>query len=602
MSPRSTHFSSAMSRNELHRLAQIRADFLSSGKLSKSDLVDRVIQASWLRSQQLRLDAEKIDPSYLSPVDEETPLALSAAPVLRQVAEELANEPVSIILADAHGVVLQRICTDSGLVRALDGARLAPGFSYAEKHIGTNGIGTALESRAPIVVHGVEHYSSDLGAFTCAGVPVTHPISGALLGILDMTSLRQDSNPLLLVVAKSTVHRIQQQMLGKANARQLALFTDYLAACKHGGDSIVAVNQEMIMMSTGTHRYFDSDDRAALLTRLTDAEGSTKPMTMLEDLPSGLTARIEYRPAFAGQTLAGGVLRIQPTAPQIPSTARRKEEVFLPGIVGTSPIWKRTCRAVLDGHRRGEWLVLEGETGVGKLALLRGVHQLRNPSGQFSVIDASGDPEIENWLDEVSEKLADGEGTVILRRVHLLPPLAIQELSAILQEAAAHEAPGDHPWVAMTMSSRPRNAHVEAELLPYFPHSIEIPPLRHHMNDLRALVAQILGDVNRSNTVTLSPAAMNQLMRLPWRGNVEQLHRVLNRITRLRRSGIIDLDDLPAECRATTRRQLTQMEALERDAICTSLAIHHGNKDRAAEDLGMSRATIYRRIRQYGII
>jgi transcriptional regulator of acetoin/glycerol metabolism len=151
------------------------------------------------------------------------------------------------------------------------------------------------------------------------------------------------------------------------------------------------------------------------------------------------------------------------------------------------------------------------------------------------------------------------------------------------------------------MSSRPRNAHVEAELLPYFPHSLEVPPLRHHMNDLRALVAQVLEDANRSNTVTLAPAAMNQLMRLPWRGNVEQLHRVLNRITQVRRNGVVNVDDLPAECRALIRRQLTQMEALERDAICTSLAIHHGNKHRAAEDLGMSRATIYRRIRQYGI-
>jgi transcriptional regulator of acetoin/glycerol metabolism len=94
---------------------------------------------------------------------------------------------------------------------------------------------------------------------------------------------------------------------------------------------------------------------------------------------------------------------------------------------------------------------------------------------------------------------------------------------------------------------------------------------------------------------------MSQLMRLPWQGNVEQLRRVLLKIAQQRRSGVINVDDLPAECRAASRRHLTQMEALERDAIVTSLITHEGSKERASEDLGMSRATIYRKIRDYGI-
>ena len=67
------------------------------------------------------------------------------------------------------------------------------------------------------------------------------------------------------------------------------------------------------------------------------------------------------------------------------------------------------------------------------------------------------------------------------------------------------------------------------------------------------------------------------------------------------RSGIIAADKLLPECRSLTRRKLTQMEALERDAIVRSLQDNGGNKPEAARALGMSRATIYFKTNDYGI-
>jgi transcriptional regulator of acetoin/glycerol metabolism len=64
---------------------------------------------------------------------------------------------------------------------------------------------------------------------------------------------------------------------------------------------------------------------------------------------------------------------------------------------------------------------------------------------------------------------------------------------------------------------------------------------------------------------------------------------------------VVVLDDLPAECRAVTRRRLSQMESLERDALIAALVTHGGRKERAAEALGLSRATVYRKIKDYGI-
>ena len=69
--------------------------------------------------------------------------------MLADVADQFASEPVSVILTDADGVVLERRTGDSALHQHLDRVWLAPGFSYAERFVGTNGIGTALEGRGP---------------------------------------------------------------------------------------------------------------------------------------------------------------------------------------------------------------------------------------------------------------------------------------------------------------------------------------------------------------------------------------------------------------------------------------------------------------------
>ena len=101
--------------------------------------------------------------------------------------------------------------------------------------------------------------------------------------------------------------------------------------------------------------------------------------------------------------------------------------------------------------------------------------------------------------------------------------------------------------------------------------------------------------------LSCSPEAMRLLMRNRWPGNVEQLYQVLRKTVARRRAGVLAPDDLPPEVRAITRRVLTPLEAIECDAIVDALLDNNGNKAEAARHLGMSRATIYRKIRGYGI-
>jgi len=142
---------------ECNPLAEARDHFLASEPVDRK-VVREPILASWWRSREWQVAADRLDLSYLGAPDLETNLARAAEPVLRHLHEQLDGQPISIVLTDATGLVLRRLTGDRDLERQLDAIMLIPGFSYAEEIVGTNGIGTALESGGPAHVFGHEHY------------------------------------------------------------------------------------------------------------------------------------------------------------------------------------------------------------------------------------------------------------------------------------------------------------------------------------------------------------------------------------------------------------------------------------------------------------
>src|SRR5262249_56349472 len=147
-------------------------------------------------------------------------------PVLRQLHEQLDGQPISIILTDADGVVLTRLTADHDLERRLDRVMLAPGFSYAEERVGTNGIGTALESGGPAHVFGHEHYAENLEGMACAGVPLRDPLSGKTVGVIDLTCWRRNADPLMLSLVRATADHVSQALAAATSSRDTRLLPE----------------------------------------------------------------------------------------------------------------------------------------------------------------------------------------------------------------------------------------------------------------------------------------------------------------------------------------------------------------------------------------
>jgi transcriptional regulator of acetoin/glycerol metabolism len=563
-------------------------------------------------------------------------LARSAEPVLRHLHEQLDGQPISIILTDATGLVLRRLTGDRDLERQLDTIMLIPGFSYAEDVVGTNGIGTALESGGPTHVFGHEHYAERLEGMACAGVPLRDPLSGKTVGVIDLTCWRRDADPLMLSLVRSTADQLGQALTETSNGRDLRLLQEYTRACRHTGGIVLALGNDVVMLNDHARRALSPADQAALISQATEALSAEAtaagtrgrlraPGAVTVDLPSGAVARMFCRPvgefgmlAASADTgpLADGVVHVKLVAPATPLSAdaiTARAAMALPGIVGSGAAWRRAGRLAEASYERGEWLALEGEPGVGKLALVRAVHQRRNPAAPCHVLDAADAAHDHDWLTHVRAELTEGTGMLVLRHVHLLNPRQVRTLAGALQEARdagqdaepASASPGGAApprlRVAVTLDRAAARADL-AGLLRLFPGSVSVPPLRHHSEDLRDLVPFFLGKLSQQGRVTSSPAAMQLLLRHTWPGNAAQLWQVLKQVVQRRRVGQIMPEDLPPECWTVSRRVLSPLESIERDAIVQSLLDHGGNKIRAARALGMSRATIYRRIREYGIV
>jgi sigma-54 dependent transcriptional regulator, acetoin dehydrogenase operon transcriptional activator AcoR len=579
------------------RLASARDRFLASLPVDRA-VVREPILASWWRSREWNVAADRLRLAYLRTPDLESSLARAAEPVLRHLHDQLDGQPISIVLTDSAGLVLLRYTGDHDLERHLDAIMLAPGFSYAEDIVGTNGIGTALESGGPAHVFGHEHYAERLEGMACAGVPIRDPVSGKTVGVIDLTCWRRDADPLMISLVQSTAGQINQALGEVSNSRDLRLLQEYTRACRHTGGIVLALGQDVVMLNDHARNALSPVDQAVLISQATEALGRPPASgAVTVDLPSGTVARMFCRPVEQGR-LPDGVVHVKliSAADPMAEVPAPRAPMSLPGLVGHGAAWRRACRAAEAAYERGEWLTLEGESGVGKLALVRAVHQRHNPVAPCHVVDVTAGSD---WLAEVREELADGTGLLIIRHVDALNARQIRALTEALAGAKAGREAA--PRVAITLDREQATTDLTG-LLRLFPGTVLVPPLRHHNEDLRELVPFFLGKLSQQGRVSCSPAAMQLLLRHTWPGNATQLWQVLKQVVQHRRTGQIMPQDLPPECWTVSRRVLSQLESIERDAIVQSLLDNAGNKIRAARALGMSRATIYRRIHEYGIV
>jgi len=135
---------------------------------------------------------------------------------------------------------------------------------------------------------------------------------------------------------------------------------------------------------------------------------------------------------------------------------------------------------------------------------------------------------------------------------------------------------------------------------------IMLPPLRDRREDIPELVAYLLEKINRDirrSVRKVPPDVMQILTDLPWRGNVRELENALTRAVILAKGDVVLKENLPVDHdeKSAFPNELVPLEEVEKNYIQHVLSAVKGSKTRASQILQISRPTLDKKIKDYGL-
>ena len=272
-------------------------------------------------------------------------------------------------------------------------------------------------------------------------------------------------------------------------------------------------------------------------------------------------------------------------------------------------------RSVTDEAKRlavgGQTVLIESPPGSGANLLARCIHNYSDRSRLGLVTVDCGyarDLREEAIFGELGQLHLANRGTVFFQNVDLLPWYLQEKLVEFLRNGVlSHEGGGkvrvDVRVICSTTADRKAmtdsGAFLEQLYYRVSEYTVRIPPIRSDPEQLRRMVEGGIrfykGRYHKPD-LTVSPRAMERLCRCDWPGNLAELDQVLDRLVRLAGSEITaeSLEGLPG----FNPRPVQSVEEMEREKIREMLDLRY-SKEEIARLLGISRATLYRKIKQY---
>jgi len=605
---------------------------------------DPSIARSWLRC----LEDYHLDPALtMAPTVLEHGRVLESRERLQQVLHIAGNEMSSlhqqlsgaghaVLLTDARGVILN--CVTAPAERKIfERAGLWLGADWSEACEGTNGIGTCLVERQSLTIHQDEHFRGRHTGLTCSASPVFDP-HGELLAVLDVSSARHDVSrqsqfhtmALVNLSAKMIescyfLRYFDNQWLLRFHlqAESVGLFSEGLLAFD-GEGRICAVNQSALNLL--------GHIRGGLLGKPVEAFFDCSLDELLGRASVNASASWPLRTRDGRSLFA--VLRGQPRSIPVPvvQSPAIAERPRLSGICIGDAALQEDFRKSLRVFERDVPLLINGETGSGKEAFAKAVHQASQRAEKaFVALNCAAIPEslIESELfgyrggsftgarkEGMRGKLqqADG-GTLFLDEIGDMP-LALQtRLLRVLEDRQVVPIGGEPESVNVRIISATHRNLLDRvqggsfrEDLYYRLNGLEValPALRER-SDKSQLLDFLLAEEAGGETILIDGPAREALLGFAWPGNVRQLRNVLRTLTALCDGGRIGLEDLPAMIRqarpvmAVAESSDHPLEDAERLALLNALEHTRWHMTHTAEQLGVSRNTLYRKLRKHGI-
>ena len=295
---------------------QARQDFLTSGSVRGG--VSGLVLASWRRSAGAGVSdpANARNIPYFDDLDLRSRFVHCALHVIERLEREMGDLPVSIVLTDQHSRLLVRRDSDRSLAGEWDAVSFAPGFAYAEDMVGTNAVGTALETGEAVFIRGPEHFWENITAYACAGAPVRDPLTRRVQGVLDLSCLAKDSSPMMRVLVQEAARDIEAALRAEGALSQQAVLDRFLQVSRTSRSPVLSLSGGVFMIDARASGQLSPLEQGCLREIAAELLGAGDGAVVDVDLPTGRVARVRTNLVTVGTKMAGAVIQVDLAAPE----------------------------------------------------------------------------------------------------------------------------------------------------------------------------------------------------------------------------------------------------------------------------------------------
>ncbi len=638
-------------------------EFINRGEVG--DGVQPMIAASWKRcyarvNPMQGVRTVHLNQAHLLTSQSASFMLLSIArPIIEDVYQYIEGSAVAFLLVNSAGCLLDRM-GNGDVIAWLDRWNVTPGVILTEELVGTNAVGLALTERTGVEVYGAEHYLHALHQLAGAAAPI-FDLSGRLLGVLGAFVIvdRYHKNYLGMVSAAARAIEAQLQadfLLSEQNS-QLAQLNSILSTISDGilvwnasrilqhanpaaGEILALDIKSLLGRSVGSLFRFPSFIQQAIEHHkpLSNVEVSigygSRTITCMVNLDyvlnQGQLLWIIVTLHTEKQGRAGLVEQVGWGAPML-----------LDDIVGDSPQMQQVRNFARSAARARSSVLIRGETGTGKNTLANAIHNISpRREGPFVILACSALP-----ADVLMRELLGYEEVGEGRRPTARPgkfelarggTLFLQDADSLPMEAQAALINAVETGVITPIGSQ-RSVEIDVRVVASTQMDIEklvaqgayradlyywlstlmvtLPPLRERRRDIMPVAERILKNVSKQLSmpkITFEPGVIEVFKTYPWPGNIRELEAVLGRATAMLGNGsVITLGMISPTVRyalhstpplnETPAPPAQSLMDIERQTILRTAQLCRGNVTLMAQTLDISRTTLWRRMREFGI-
>jgi transcriptional activator for dhaKLM operon len=626
-------------------------------------IVPPLIAASWQRSwgrvnpnnamEFTHMGSEYMLASQTASFD----LIAIARPVMEDVYQCVQNSGTAILLTNSIGCVLDLV-GDEEVLKIMSQWGCGVGSILSEELIGTSSFGLALTERMPVQVAGREHFVHQFHVATGAAAPM-FDISGRLLGVLGIVMPVEryhiHSLGLVAAAARAIENQRQSDVLFAEQNSQLGQLNTILSAISDGilvlssDHMVVHANNAVSQMLGIPSRSMMGKKAETLFSMPTFVSRAVLQQTPLIDMEGiinidrrEINCLISLDFVFKSQNELRWIIVTLRSGKQVRKLVQRQvganATLTLDDIPGDSPQLHRVRSFVKSAAAAQASILIRGEIGTGKNALASAIHNAADRrDGPFVVFSCSSIPnelvisellgseerdERRNLSGRPSKfELADS-GTLFFQNVDVLPLEAQSVLLnalelGMIQRLGSQRAVEINTRVIASTSASMETLIAQGAFRPdlYYRLStftVTLPPLRERPRDIPLVVERILSRFEKQlgYKVSLAPEVMDVFKKYLWPGNIREVEAILGRAaTQVAGTGVIGLSDIPSNVRRieTTHQnvrpllQVSSLGEMERETILLTAQMQRGNVSRMAHALGVSRTTLWRKLKSYGI-